>query len=77
MCIRDRTGTILPGITRDSVLTLLRDWGVKATERRITLEELLAAAKNGQLREAFGVGTAAVSYTHLGPNARNPGRALA
>lgn len=54
------TGTILPGITRDSVLTLLRDWGVKATERRITLEELLAAAKNGQLREAFGVGTAAV-----------------
>ena len=54
------TGTILPGITRDSVLTLLRDWGVKATERRITLEELLEAAKNGQLREAFGVGTAAV-----------------
>ena len=54
------TGTILPGITRDSVLTLLRDWGVKATERRITLDELLEAAKNGQLREAFGVGTAAV-----------------
>ncbi|MBS1348448.1 MAG: branched-chain amino acid aminotransferase [Firmicutes bacterium] len=54
------TGTILPGITRDSVLTLLRDWGVKATERRITLDELQAAAKNGQLREAFGVGTAAV-----------------
>ena len=56
------TGTILPGITRDSVLTLLRDWGVKATERRITLEELLAAAKNGQLREAFGIGTAAVYF---------------
>ena len=32
------TGTILPGITRDGVLTLLRDWGVKATERRITLK---------------------------------------
>jgi branched-chain amino acid aminotransferase len=54
------TGTILPGITRDSVLTMLRDWGVKATERRISLEEIRTAAKDGRLREAFGVGTAAV-----------------
>lgn len=53
-------GTILPGITRDSVLHLLRDWGVKATERRISLDELLTAARTGRLREAFGVGTAAV-----------------
>ncbi|NLF80224.1 MAG: branched-chain amino acid aminotransferase [Clostridia bacterium] len=54
------SGTILPGITRDSVLHLLRDWGVRTTERRISLDELLTAAKNGRLREAFGVGTAAV-----------------
>ena len=54
------SGTILPGITRDSILTMLRDWGVKATERRITLDELQKAAKDGTLREAFGVGTAAV-----------------
>lgn len=54
------SGTILPGITRDSVLTLLRDWGIKTTERRISLQELEAAAKTGHLREAFGVGTAAV-----------------
>ncbi|MBQ1501071.1 MAG: branched-chain amino acid aminotransferase [Firmicutes bacterium] len=54
------TGTILPGITRDSILTLLRDWGVKATERLISLEELEKAASNGSLKEAFGVGTAAV-----------------
>lgn len=56
----DLTGTILPGITRDSVLTLLRDWGIKTSERRITLDEIEAAAKSGRLREAFGVGTAAV-----------------
>ncbi len=54
------SGTILPGITRDSVLTLLRDWGVKTAERRIPLDELENAAKTGRLREAFGVGTAAV-----------------
>jgi len=56
----DLSGTILPGITRDSILTMLRDWGVKVTERRITLDELHKAAKDGSLREAFGVGTAAV-----------------
>ena len=54
------TGTILPGITRDSILTVLRDWGVKATERLISLDELEQAAKDGSLKEAFGTGTAAV-----------------
>ena len=53
-------GTILAGVTRDSVLTLLRSWGVKASERRISLDEVQAAAKAGTLREVFGCGTAAV-----------------
>ena len=54
------SGSILPGITRDSVLQLLRSWGVPVSERAITLEELRTAAENGQLEEAFGTGTAAV-----------------
>jgi branched-chain amino acid aminotransferase len=54
------TGTILPGITRDSVLKLLQSWGIPTSERRIALEELHAAAKDGTLEEAFGTGTAAV-----------------
>jgi len=54
------TGSILPGITRDSILTLLRDWGYTATERLITLEEVKEAAENGTLEEAWGTGTAAV-----------------
>ena len=53
-------GTILPGVTRDSVLTLLREWGVKATERPVTIEEVAEAHRNGQLAEVFGTGTAAV-----------------
>jgi branched-chain amino acid aminotransferase len=53
-------GTILPGVTRDSVLTLLRDWGVKATERQISIDELVEAHKKGHLEEVFGTGTAAV-----------------
>ena len=53
-------GTILPGITRDSVLTLLREWGVPATERKLSIDEVIDAAKKGQLKEAFASGTAAV-----------------
>jgi branched-chain amino acid aminotransferase len=53
-------GTILPGITRDSVLTLLRGWGLEATERQIPIDEVIAAAHGGTLREAWGTGTAAV-----------------
>ncbi|MBO9999810.1 MAG: branched-chain amino acid aminotransferase [Cyanobacteria bacterium SID2] len=52
-------GTILPGITRDSVLTLLRDRGVRVEERSIALDELLKADEAGTLQEAFGAGTAA------------------
>lgn len=53
-------GSILAGITRDSVLTLLRHWGVPVVERRITIQELYDAAAQGTLEEAFGTGTAAV-----------------
>lgn len=53
------SGTILPGVTRDCVLHLLRDWGVRAAERPLSVEELVAAARSGRLSEAWGTGTAA------------------
>ncbi len=53
-------GSILPGVTRNSVLQLLREWGIPAEERRISVDELLEAQKNGTLEEVFGTGTAAV-----------------
>lgn len=53
-------GTILPGVTRDSVLTLARDWGLKVSERNISIHEIKKAADNGNLQEVFGTGTAAV-----------------
>lgn len=53
-------GSILPGITRDSVIKLLNSWGINVNERRISVDELLAASENGTLQEAFGTGTAAV-----------------
>ena len=54
------TGSILPGITRDSCLTMLRSWGVPVEERLISIDELMEAADNGTLEEAWGTGTAAV-----------------
>lgn len=54
------SGSILPGITRDSVLQLLRSWGVPVAERRISIAEIQQAAQSGKLEEAFGTGTAAV-----------------
>ena len=53
-------GSILPGVTRNSVLTLCRAWGYEVEERRVSVDELVAAAKNGTLEEVFGTGTAAV-----------------
>ena len=53
------TATILPGVTRDSFLTLAREAGVNVEERRISTDEVVEAAKAGTLREVFGVGTAA------------------
>ena len=53
-------GSILPGITRASALELLRDKGYKVEERKISIDELIDAAKEGRLKEVFGTGTAAV-----------------
>lgn len=54
------TGSILPGVTRDSVIQLLKDGGWKVEERLITIDELIEAWKTKALSEAFGTGTAAV-----------------
>ena len=54
------SGTILPGVTRDSVLTLLREMRIPSEERPITVDEVFAAHAGGALQEAFGIGTAAV-----------------
>ncbi|HSO58796.1 MAG TPA: branched-chain amino acid aminotransferase [Paenisporosarcina sp.] len=53
-------GSILEGITRKSILQLLRFWGVPVTERRISIDEIKQAYADGKLEEAFGTGTAAV-----------------
>lgn len=53
-------GSILEGITRDSTIRLLQDWGVPVVEKRISIEDLYTAYNNGELEEAFGTGTAAV-----------------
>ncbi|MCL2580702.1 MAG: branched-chain amino acid aminotransferase [Oscillospiraceae bacterium] len=54
------TGTILPGVTRKSVLEMLSSWGVPTSERKITIQEIADAHKSGVLDEVFGTGTAAV-----------------
>ncbi|SDB90009.1 branched chain amino acid aminotransferase apoenzyme [Pelagirhabdus alkalitolerans] len=53
-------GSILPGVTRKSVIDLLKSWDIPVTERRISLDEIKEAHQKGQLEEAFGSGTAAV-----------------
>ena len=52
-------GTILAGVTRNSVMTVLKEMGVEVEERPIAIEELLEAYQAGQLTEVFGAGTAA------------------
>ena len=54
------SGSILPGITRDSTIQLCKSWGYEVEERKISAEELLQAQKDGTLEEVFGTGTAAV-----------------
>ena len=54
------TGTILPGVTRDSALTLMREWDLKVSERQISIDEVALAHKQGTLQEVWGTGTAAV-----------------
>src|SRR5215468_7361151 len=54
------SGTILAGVTRDSVLTLMREWGLSVSERPVTIDEVAQAAHQGKLEEVWGTGTAAV-----------------
>lgn len=54
------SGSILPGVTRDSVLKLARHWNMKVSERRISIDEVMEAHEKGKLDECFGTGTAAV-----------------
>jgi branched-chain amino acid aminotransferase len=53
-------GSILPGLTRQSVLELAKLWGMKVTERKITIDEVIETHSQGRLNEIFGSGTAAV-----------------
>lgn len=53
-------GSILAGITRDSIIQLLKHWNIPVTERKISIDEVVQAHDDGVLEEAFGTGTAAV-----------------
>ncbi len=53
-------GSILPGITRNSVIALATHWNLKTAERAITIDEVISAHASGKLQEIFGSGTAAV-----------------
>ena len=53
-------GSILSGVTRDSVIELVKDWGVPLHEERIAIEDIFEAHQKGLLEEVFGTGTAAV-----------------
>jgi branched-chain amino acid aminotransferase len=54
------TGTILPGVTRNSVIQLARHFGVKVVEHPLSIDEIIAASQKGRLKEAFASGTAAI-----------------
>ena len=54
------SGSILPGITRDTVITLAKQWDIEVSERKISIDEVLDAHGAGKLDEIFGSGTAAV-----------------
>lgn len=53
-------GTILAGVTRDSAITVMKEKGLTVEERKLSIDEILEAHQQGQLKEAFGTGTAAV-----------------
>lgn len=53
-------GTVLPGVTRDSILQIAKDLGYKVEERHMEIEELMEYGRKGLLKEAWGTGTAAV-----------------
>ena len=54
------TGTVLPGVTRRSILELCREWGYEVIEGKIAIDTIMEAGRNGTLEEVFGTGTAAV-----------------
>ncbi len=54
------SGSILPGITRNSVIQLARHWGMAVSERKISIDDVMQAQTTGKLTEIFGSGTAAV-----------------
>ena len=56
----DTSGSILKGITRRSVITVLRDKGVEVEERALSIDEVIGAYRSGELKEVFGTGTAAL-----------------
>lgn len=53
-------GSILPGVTRASAIELCKEWGIPVEERRISVDEVVEAARSGAMEECFGTGTAAV-----------------
>ena len=53
-------GTILPGITRASMIEVMKDWGYKVNETRFTIDDVFKAGEEGKLEEVFATGTAAV-----------------
>jgi branched-chain amino acid aminotransferase len=64
-------GTILDGVTRDSVIKIALEWGIPVEERRLSIDEIVSASKEGLLDEVFGSGTAAVitqvdEISHMG-----------
>ena len=54
-------GTILAGVTRDSVIQLCRGFGLTVEERRLAFDELVKASRAGTLEEVFGTGTASLA----------------
>lgn len=57
---QDKDGTVLPGVTRRSIIELLKDWGYEVVEGKLAVEDLMKASREGKLEEVFGTGTAAV-----------------
>ena len=56
----EQDGTVLPGVTRRSIIELLRDWGYEVVEGKLAIADIMQAARDGKLEEVFGTGTAAV-----------------
>ena len=55
----EEADTILRGVTKQTVFDIARSWGVEVEERKVSVEEIVTAARNGTLEDAFGAGTAA------------------